>query len=223
MTRSSRQHVLVCFADPSESGALRKLRPDLRILHTGMGTGNTSRALHTYLGTARPDLIVSSGFAGGLRPNLGTGCLVWEPGPHASSVPLTIPSSAKKGSFHHSSQIVITASEKDALWKETERDAVEMESKAIHEIAKREKIPSLTLRIISDPANEDLPLDFNRTMTPDMRLSYTRLAFQLAKNPSRIFPLIRFGRSVKRTARLLADAISELLPSTRSNSRNSLG
>ncbi len=212
MTSRQLQQVLICFADPSESQFLRKLRTDLRYLHTGMGFENASRALKAYLRTTRPSLIVSAGFAGGLNPELGTGSLIWQPGPIPMDDAIDVPSPSRKGTFLSSSRIITTSDEKGDLWQREKKDAVEMESEAIHKIAAAENIPSLTLRVISDSSEENLPLDFNEFMTTEMKLSYLRLFLTLARRPSTIPSLIRFSKKVRNASRILGESISALLP-----------
>ena len=206
--------ILVCFADPSESKHLRRIRPDIPLLHTGMGPKNARQALERYLATRRPDrlaMIISSGFAGGLNPDLPKNQLVVDV-EQQELLPSSLPATIRPGSFHSVDRIAITQGDKTLLWNEFGRDAVEMESSAIKEVARSYNIECLTLRIISDTAGEDLPLDFNALMTSEMKLSLLSLTWSLITKPTQIPGLARFGKSVNQSAIELGEALSQLIP-----------
>ena len=210
---TQRDFTLVCFAVPAESQYLRKLRPDLAVLHTGMGKENTDRNLRSFLRTEKPpSQIISSGFAGGLNPKLRAETVVMDGKdntlPNAALESLDI----HRGTFFCADRIAVTTDEKQQLWQSTKRDAIEMESGTIHEIAQAHHIPCLTLRVISDPADIELPLDFNQLVTRDMKMNYPKLISHLILNPGKISNLIRFNQSIQQSAKRLAETLSALLP-----------
>jgi hypothetical protein len=67
------------------------------------------------------------------------------------------------------------------------------------------------VRVISDAAGEDLPLDFGALMTPDQQIDVSRLMGVLARSPGKIIRLIRFsrllGKASAKLARVLDDEI----------------
>ena len=204
--------VIICFAVPEESQVLRRKRRDLKTLHTGMGRKNATQSLSNYLDHHRPQAVISAGFAGGLNPNLETGTVLFQ---FPQPLPVKLEGDfegARAGRFRCSDRIVVTRSEKALLWEATGHDAVEMESEPICQVAASHRIPSLILRVISDSANDDLPLDFNRLVTRDMRISLPKLGLTLARHPTKIPKLIRFHRTIQRAATRLSDAIDWLLP-----------
>ena len=71
---------LVCFAVKEEAkffDPIVRARKDLRLLLTGMGPRNAERAISVALQRERPNLVLSAGFAGGLRPGLPGGAVVF--------------------------------------------------------------------------------------------------------------------------------------------------
>ena len=70
-----------------------------------------------------------------------------------------------------------------------------MESEAIQDICREQRLPCATVRVISDTANEDLPLDFNQLSKPDLNLDYGKLAWAIVKSPGKIPALLRLQKN----------------------------
>jgi len=87
--------------------------------------------------------------------------------------------------------------------------AVEMESQIIRAICRAHEIPSATIRVISDAAHENLPVDFNVFMTKK-ELNYGRLILALLGSPSKIPAMLRLQRQTQLAARNLAHVLSRL-------------
>jgi xanthine/CO dehydrogenase XdhC/CoxF family maturation factor/YHS domain-containing protein len=129
---------------------------EMEILITGMGRDNAERKLHSALKRAPYQLVLSCGFAGGLNPYLTVGTVVFSSDEDAGLTPALLAAGACPVSFHSADRVATTVAEKQALWKETGADAVEMESQIIRAICRAHEIPSATIRVISDAAHEDL-------------------------------------------------------------------
>jgi hypothetical protein len=85
-----------------------------------------------------------------------------------------------------------------------------MESQVICAVCREQNIPSATVRVILDTANEDLPLDFNQLMTADQKLSYGKLALALAKSPGKIGVLLRLQKEGEAAAGKLAVVLGRI-------------
>ena len=206
--------VLVCFAVKEESRHFRGLAPALpscEILVTGIGRRNAESSLRRALTTLSPRLVVSSGFAGGLNPQLNAGAVVFDALPESWLLPALRGAGAVSARFHCAERIVSTSAEKLELWRTTGADAVDMESAAIRGICETRSIANATVRIISDTAHEDLALDFNRVMTPEAGLNYFKLACALAKSPAILPKLWRFRGRIDEIGAKLAHVLSDVL------------
>jgi adenosylhomocysteine nucleosidase len=205
---------LVCFAVKEEAAPFRKNSgrfPATKILVTGMGRKNSERALQQSLPHTLPSLVLTCGFAGALDPRLKIGDVVFEADPESRLAPALQEAGAAPAKFHCASRVATTIAEKTALRKSTGADVVEMESEFIRQICRAKKIPSATLRAISDSALDDLPLDFNELMTDDDTLSFSKLALILMKSPGKIPQLMQLQKNTRLAAQKLAEVLEKLL------------
>lgn len=206
-------HTLVCFALKEEAGAFRKLasgRKDVSILITGIGRKNAEKTVGEVLSGGSPQLVLTCGFAGALDPALRAGDVVFSTDDPALLEKL-LAAGATSAKFFCASRIATTAAEKRELCRSTGADAVEMESEAIHAVCRERGIPCATVRVISDTANEDLPLDFNQLSKPDMNLNYGKLMLAIAKSPGKIPALLRLRKNTTFAAKQLADMLAKVI------------
>lgn len=208
-------NILVCFAVEQEAGPLRQLirqQSGIQVLLTGMGQKNAEAALRRVLALGRPEWVLTCGFAGGLDPALPVCTVVFPAEDQPDSAEAMVAAGARPARFLCVERILVTKEEKAALRQSTGADVVEMESAAIRAVCEAFQIPCATVRVISDAADEDLPLDFGLLlMTPDLKLNYLRLARALLANPGKIPALIRLQRQTRRAANKLAEVIANLI------------
>ena len=181
--------------------------PELTVVVTGMGMNNARQTAEIILRQAKPAIVWTCGYAGGLDPRLGVGDLVFAADPQFPYADSLLKNGWKRARFVTVETVAVTQAEKAQLRKESAADAVEMESGAIREIAAMLGCPSATVRAISDTANQDLPLDFNALASGDGGIAPLKLVGTLLSAPYKIPRLIRFGRDTARVGRLLADAL----------------
>ncbi|HTA95462.1 MAG TPA: hypothetical protein VK769_04990, partial [Verrucomicrobiae bacterium] len=149
------------------------------------------------------------GFAGGLNPDLKLGEVIFEL-PDSEIRNSLLASGAKPAKFFCADRIATTVAEKQKLRAETGADAVEMESAAIHAVCRERDIPCATVRVISDTASEDLPLDFNALSKPDKNLDFGKLFLAIAKSPGKIPALMQLQKKTKFAAEKLAEVLARI-------------
>jgi len=209
---------LICFAVKEEM----KFFPSqswkdssVQIWVTGIGRRNAAENIRDAIARVQPERVITAGFAGGLNPKLQCGDVVYEQDFDAGFARELEDAGAVPARFHCHRRVAITAEEKRDLWRETEADAVEMESSVIRTICREFKIPSATVRVISDDARQDLPLDFNALMTSDDRINYLKLIWAVFSHPDRIPKLIQFQHQTLDAARKLGGVLEDLLGAER--------
>jgi adenosylhomocysteine nucleosidase len=103
-------------------------------------------------------------------------------------------------------RVVVTVEEKRALREKTGAAAVEMEAAAVAKKAAEWGVPFRSIRVVSDAALEDMPLDFNEYRDAEGRFSRTRIALAALARPfTRVPALLRLDRNSRIAARSLGD------------------
>ena len=209
---------LICFALKEEAAPFRKIAASMMasaqadILIVGIGRQNAEKSVREFLagGTSvSPKLVFTCGFAGGLNPELKLGDVVFETADETLHAKL-LAVGAKSVNIFCADRIATTVGEKKQLRVETKADAVEMESAAIQAVCRERGIPCATVRVISDTANEDLPLDFNLLSKPDKSLDFGKLAWAIAKSPGKIGALMQLQKKTSFAARQLAAVLQKI-------------
>jgi adenosylhomocysteine nucleosidase len=198
---------LFFFALEEEAAPCRKAASwDTPIILTGIGKTNAEEIARKFLTGPKPNYVLTCGFAGGLNPKLQLGEVVFET-PDENLRTKLVAAGAKPAKFFCADRIATTVAEKTRLRYETGADAVEMESKVIQAVCRERGIPCATVRVISDTADEDLPLDFNKLSKSDLSLDYAELTLAVAKSPGKIPALLRLQKNCKFAAEQLAEVL----------------
>ena len=205
--------VLVTFAVPEEAGLFRRLRlSDVRVLVTGMGPEAASRAVAAELSRhADYDWVLSCGFCGGLAPELRLGDVLVGADSDPTILSLAQSAGCRSARFHASDTVATTASMKAEIRGRNGADAVEMESRIVRAACAEKGIRGGTIRVVSDTAAEDLPLDFNRLMTKRGGVHFGRLVMEIARRPRMIPSLMKLQKQSKQAARALTDVLDSVV------------
>ena len=225
--------VLVCFALKEEATPFRKIaagKPGVFTLIVGIGRQNAEKSVRSFLASCSPGLVLACGFAGGLNPDLELGEVVFEfpsrssrgneaqaeignqlEPPDVGCYETLMAAGAKPAKFFCADRIATTVAEKKKLRDETGADAVEMESAVIHAVCAERGIPCVTVRVISDTAHEDLPLDFNELAKADKSLDFGKLFLAIAKSPGKIGALMALQKKTRFAAEKLANVLGRVV------------
>lgn len=147
--------------------------------------------------------IILAGLAGGLDPALRIGDVVVDQRDSGPWPNLPF----RHGSIHTSDHILTSPAEKSQLFGQTGCVAVDMESAVVRQFAQSSGLPVLTIRSISDAADEALPRGIGGWVDESGRPRAGQLTRDLAANPMQIPALIRLGRRAHRAARQMAQAV----------------
>ena len=205
----------ICFALKEEAAPFRKIAAEksgVSVLIVGIGRQNAEKSVRSFLASNSPELVLTCGFAGGLNPDLKLGDVIFELST-LNIQPSTrlLAAGAKSAKIFCADRIATTVAEKKALRAETGADAVEMESAAIHAVCAERGIPCVTVRVISDTADEDLPLDFNALAKADKSIDFGKLFLAIAKSPGKIGALMALQKKTRLAAERLAAVLSKIL------------
>jgi adenosylhomocysteine nucleosidase len=113
------------------------------------------------------------------------------------------------GSFYSADRVISSASEKLELGRVA--DAVEMESGEVLYEASAFGAKVIAIRGISDTVDEDLPLDFNRVMTPAGEVSISKVLGEVVRHPTSVPALMRFGKQSRMSAEKLGAFLDRYL------------
>lgn len=235
MATVDRLPVIAVAADPVEfRGLLRHVRV-LRPLDWGLGYAREAElagrrwilaahgagprlagaAAETALDrTAGRAAVLSTGFCGAVDPGLPCGAIFTAreviDGSSTRRYPASLPASAppsQEGLLWSQDRAAVSPEEKAAL-RRRGADAVDMEAAAVAEQALRRHVPFFCVRVVSDAAADPLPLDFNSLRDPSGRFSKLQITCAALMHPSRLIPLLRFGRRCRRAADILGEFLA---------------
>ncbi|TAM82586.1 MAG: hypothetical protein EPN47_07960 [Acidobacteria bacterium] len=200
---------------PGNSHAFRRetAGSDVEIILTGVGAGNAARAIRNFIDEA-PDICIASGLAGGLKPQHRPGEILAarsvraeSTGPSYESAEALLVAAVKCGAkpvdeFISVAHVARTAKEKNLLGAVA--DGVDMESFAVMKEMRVLGVPCAAVRSVADPAEMDVPCDFDQALDDSGHIRIGRILGQVASDPRRAWPLAQLGVQSARAATALA-------------------
>ena len=205
---------------------------EVNVLLTGVGGRNAWLEATKAIWGGAVDVCISSGLAGALRPEYHLGDVLAAKAVQAAGrkqvaadrqlVRLAEQHGARAvDSFYSADHVIGLASEKREL--ASLADAVEMESREVlYEVAAF-GARGVAIRGISDRADQNLPLDFNRVVTSTGEVSIPRVLGEMARHPSSTAALIRFGNQSRVAAEKLAAFLDRYVEAVASSMSTIIG
>jgi len=244
--------VLLTFAVEAEFAPWRKLRgfekiakgkaqffrarignSEVSVLLTGVGGKNGWLEASKVIWDGEVDICISSGLAGALRPEYHLGDVLAAKEVQIIGRQRVVAADARLlrlaeehgaravDAFYTADHVMGLASEKRELARLA--DAVEMESgNVLHELAAF-GARGIAIRGISDRADQDLPLDFNRVMTSAGEVSIPRVLGEMVRHPLSTRALVRFGNQSRVAAEKLVAFLDRYVEAVASSMSTIIG
>ncbi len=133
--------------------------------------------------------VISTGFGGALDPSLAIGDIV-----------------VATGEIWSEDRVAVRAEDKRRLREKTGARVVEMEFAAVQAKAHEWGVPCRAVRVVSDTAGEDLPLDLNLYRDAEGRFQLTRIAVAGLLRPFTVLPRLM---QLDRNSRLASEKLGE--------------
>jgi adenosylhomocysteine nucleosidase len=213
---------------------------EITALVTGIGTQSAAKAMDLMMKLADQsqnfDICISSGLAGALEESLSPGDII---APQVlisenryadlQSDQLNVDPELRQRALEGGAKtadclltvdrVLVKQSHKRSCASRAQ--SVDMESFEIVKEACAWGARSVVVRAISDSAQEDLPINFNLTLSKKNQVSVAKVILQLARNPFVLPALVRFGRQSQKAATTLATFLEGYIQRLESSSTNS--
>ncbi len=234
--------ILILAALPQEYSPLKKLLPHWRcldkkplkkftfnlpgkeivLIETGMGPTSAEQALRTEMPGFVPDLLIFSGFAGGLHPNLKIGTVCFTAGTRETC-------SEELFKFRFPKELNIFLAKNNILpvlgissrMPENKHDlralangqmaVSDMETAKLAEIALEMKVPFICFRAISDCLDHDLGFDLNAITDGQGRIRLSGVISTVLRRPAALKAFYLAWRRSRLAAKNLCGSVAAFL------------
>jgi adenosylhomocysteine nucleosidase len=199
------------------------------LVESGMGRERAARAAEAVIHAHQPAWVISTGFAGGLAPELArlhlvVGNSVSNSDGQRLAIDVKLVADPRRGLHvgRHVTvdRIVRTTAEKRALAEKSGAIAVDMETFAVAEACRAAKTKFMAVRIISDSVDDELPADLERLVQrPSMAGKLGAAAGAIVRRPGSVKDLWNLREqallATDRLATFLLGMIEQLPADTR--------
>lgn len=202
------------------------------VVRSGAGRASAAGAAEALIDGHRPAWVVSAGFAGGLAPEMKRHDLLLADAvvdaagnrlgvdPRAAPEPLKETPGVHVGTLVTVDEVARTPDEKQALREKHQALAVDMETFAVAEVCARRGVPLLAVRVICDPADEELAPEVRGLLKQKSGAARLGAALGAVWNrPSSLKDMYRLRENAlvasDRLAEFLAAAVEVLVPEAR--------
>jgi len=200
--------------------------PNLHVTlaETGVGTVRAANAARNIIRLTAPDIVISTGFCGAVKPGLRRGDIVlaeriltYSTALQPSTVSLDrtlLDILGSPGKIMYNAGTFITTQEMVAkhriaalLGDQYPNPVLEMESHAVAEVCSSSGIPFAAIRAISDTADQDPQPVCSKVFSEDMEISMLKLIKAVVTAPQTTRELLRLYIDTETAGRSLAEAV----------------
>jgi adenosylhomocysteine nucleosidase len=203
------------------------------VVESGVGCALARRAAEALILGHQPRWILSAGFAGALDERLRQGDILMadtivDAAGHELALDLKLESDAARrlhvGRLLAVDRVIRDPAEKRALGRRHAALAVDMESMAVAEVCRAEKVRFLSVRVIIDDVDRSLPRDIDRLLnTKSMAGRLGAAAGAILRRPSSIKDMWQLKEDAlvasQRLAKFLVGVVEQLEPRQRAKGK----
>src|ERR1041385_731561 len=187
------------------------------VIYTGVGKMVCRERMEVMLRRERFDYLISTGFAGALEKELRVGHLLVAdnystPGLLESPQLELSDERTFLGRLATVPRMIESIGQRETLNKRTGAAAVDMETETIAELCAAHELPILSVRAISDTADEPFPAPANVLFDlAEQKTNFARLGSYLITHPVAFVRLNAFRKRIGIARKMLAEALDKIL------------
>lgn len=206
---------------------------EICIVEGGMGTTAASKAAKLLLAECAPQLLISAGYCGAVRPGPQTGDLVVcsrlltadqervqeLPLPGGEQVAARLAAELQRfglrawqGSFITTCSITTKSAISERLPEDMVHPVLEMESAAVALAAVGAGLPFVGLRAVSDDSSEELQFSLDEICGPDGQVAVLRVLGLLMRRPGLLGQFLRLAAGSAKAGKSLGKGMELIVP-----------